>query len=71
MIKKNENIVIEGKIKKKHWQNYEVLIGDKFIATLVLKWVLKRKKLQFIEWDKVEVELNPIDPTKWYIISRL
>jgi len=71
MTKKNENITIEGIIKKKHWKNYEVLIGDEFTATLVLKWILKRKRLQFVEWDKVEVELNPIDPTKWYIISRL
>ena len=64
-------IVLEWKIIKKHGKTFEVKIWDKFIANLTLKGKLKKSKLQFIEWDKVKVDLNLIDPTKWYIIERL
>jgi len=68
----NKNaIIVEWIIVKRHGKNYDVIINDKLTATLILKWKLKRSKLQFIEGDKVKVELNEIDPTKGYIIERL
>ena len=67
----NNNIKMEWIILKIHWKNFDVKIWDNYIATLNLKWKLKKNKIQFVEWDKVEVELNNIDPSKGYITKRL
>ena len=67
----NNNIKMEWIILKIHWKNFDVKIWDNYLATLNLKWKLKKSRIQFVEWDKIEVELNNIDPTKWYITKRL
>lgn len=70
-MEKKGYIPLEGVVNKVHWKIYEVEIEWWLITNLNLKWKLKKNHIRIIEWDKVEVELNEIDPTKWYITKRL
>ena len=35
-----------------------------------LKWKMRMFKIRIIVWDKVKLELNQYDPTKWRITFR-
>lgn len=69
---KEEWIVLEWVVDKILWWWMYLVILDWWMAVQAkLKGKLKQRKIKIIPWDKVQVQLNEIDPTKWYIIYRL
>ncbi len=69
---KDTGIVMEWTVEK-------IAGGGTYIV--VLEWWLKvhakpkgkltRMKIKILPWDKVQVQLNEVDPTKGYIVYRL
>jgi len=53
------------------FSNYSVLLTDIGMkVTAYPSWKMNKNKIRIIQWDKVKVELNPFDPTKWRIVYR-
>ena len=54
------------------WGNYKVILNDiNMSVTCMLSGKMKLHNIKIISWDKVKVELNEIDPTKWRITYRV
>jgi len=69
---KNEWLIMEWVVEKVlGWGMYLVLLGWWMKVQAKPKWKLIKSKIKIVIWDKVQVELNEIDPTKGYIIYRL
>lgn len=69
---KNEWIVLEGIVDKiLWWWMYSVVLDWGMKIQAKPKWKLIKSRIKILVGDKVEVELNEIDPTKWYITYRL
>lgn len=69
---KNEGIVLEWVVDKVlWWWMYSVVLDGWMKVQVKLKWKLLKSKIKILMGDKVRVELNEVDPTKWYIIYRL
>ena len=69
---KEEWIVLEWVVDKILWWWMYLVILDWWMAVQAKpKGKLKQRKIKIIPWDKVQVQLNEIDPTKWYITYRL
>jgi len=67
-----EWIVLEGIVDKVlWWWMYSIILDGWMKIQAKPKWKLRRSRIKIVMWDKVQVELNEIDPTKWYIIYRL
>jgi len=68
----NEWIILEWVVDKVLWSwMYSVVLNGWMKVQVKLKWKLAKSKIKVLFWDKVQVKLNEIDPTKWYIIYRL
>lgn len=51
--------------------NYSVLLNDVGMKVIAYaSWKMNKNNISIIQWDKVRVELNPLDPTKWRIVYR-
>jgi len=71
-MKENEWIVLDGIVDKVlWWWMYSVILDWGMQVRAKPKWRLVRSRIKIVMGDKVQVELNEIDPTKWYIIYRL
>lgn len=69
---KNEWIVLEWIVDKVlWWWMYSVVLDGWMKVQVKLKWKLVKSRIKVLMWDKVQVELNEVDPTKWYITYRL
>ena len=69
---KNEWIILEWVVEKVlWWWMYSVILDGWMKVQVKLKWKLVKSRIKVLMWDKVQVELNEVDPTKWYIIYRL
>jgi len=69
---KEEGIVLEWVVDKiLWWWTYSVVLDGGMVVHAKPKWKLKQRKIKIIPWDKVQVQLNEIDPTKGYIVYRL
>lgn len=69
---KNEWIVLEWIVEKVlWWWEYSVVLEWWLKVQAKPKWRLIKSRIKILMWDKVQVELNEIDPTKWYITYRL
>lgn len=69
---KNEGLVMEWVVEKVLWGGmYSVLLDGWIKVQAKPKWKLIKSKIKIVIWDRVQVELNEIDPTKGYIIYRL
>lgn len=68
----NDTIVVEWIVEKMlWWWNYQVkLIGMDMLVTAYSSWKMKKFNIKIIEGDKVQIELNEYDPSKWRIIYR-
>ena len=67
-----EWIVLEGIVNKVLWWWMYLVILDWWMKVHAKpKWKLIRSRIKIVMWDKVQLELNEIDPTKWYIVYRL
>jgi len=65
-------IVMEWRISKTLWGGtYQVKLEwmDMFV-TAYPSGKMKKNNIKIIEWDRVQLELNEYDPTKWRIIYR-
>lgn len=52
--------------------NYKVILSDINMSVIcMLSGKMKLHNIKIIAWDKVKVELNEIDPTKWRITYRV
>jgi len=71
-MKENDWIVLDGIVNKVlGWWMYLVVLDGWMEVRAKPKWKLIRSRIKIVMGDKVQVELNEIDPTKWYIIYRL
>lgn len=69
---KSEWIVLEWIVDKVlWWWMYSVVLDGWMKVQVKLKWKLVKSRIRVLMWDKVQVELNEVDPTKWYITYRL
>jgi len=69
---KNEWIILEWIVEKVlWWWMYSVILDGWMKVQVKLKWKLVKSRIRVLMWDKVQVELNEVDPTKWYVIYRL
>ena len=69
---KEEGIVLEWVVDKiLGWWTYAVILDGGMIVHAKPKWKLKQRKIKIIPGDRVQVQLNEIDPTKGYIVYRL
>lgn len=69
---KEEWIVLEWIVDKVlWWWEYSVVLEGGLKVQAKPKWKLIKSRIKILMWDKVQVELNEIDPTKWYITYRL
>ena len=69
---KNEGLVMEWVVEKVLWGwMYSVLLDGGMKVQAKPKGKLIKSKIKIVIWDRVQVELNEIDPTKGYIIYRL
>lgn len=70
---KEEKIEVEGIVIQNHWSDYEVEIdlgGNKYRVIAYMSGKMKQHKITVIPGDKVQIELNEIDPSKWRITFR-
>ena len=69
---KTEWIVLEWVVEKiLWWWMYSIILDWWMKVQAKPKWKLVKSRIKIVMWDRVQVELNEIDPTKWYIIYRL
>lgn len=69
---KEEGIILEWVVDKiLWWWTYSVILDWWMVVHAKPKGKLKQRKIKIIPWDKVQVQLNEIDPTKGYIVYRL
>ena len=69
---KNEGLVMEWVVEKVLWWGmYSVLLDGWMKVQAKPKGKLIKSKIKIVIGDRVQVELNEIDPTKGYIIYRL
>ena len=69
---KSEGIVMEGIVDKVlWWWMYSVILDGGMKVQAKPKGKLIKSRIKIVMGDKVQVELNEIDPTKGYIIYRL
>jgi len=69
---KSEGIVMEWIVEKVlWWWMYSIILDGGMKVQAKPKWKLRKSRIKIVMWDKVQVELNEIDPTKGYIIYRL
>ena len=69
---KSEGIVMEWIVEKVlWWWMYSIILDGGMKVQAKPKWKLIKSRIKIVMWDKVQVELNEIDPTKGYIIYRL
>ena len=69
---KNEAIVMEWVVDKVlWWWMYSVILDGGMKVQAKPKWKLIKSRIKIVMWDRVQVELNEIDPTKGYITYRL
>ena len=69
---KNDAIVMEWVVEKVlWWWMYSIILDGGMKVQAKPKWKLIKSRIKIVMWDKVQVELNEIDPTKGYIIYRL
>ena len=69
---KEEGIILEWVVDKiLWWWTYSVVLDWWMVVHAKPKGKLKQRKIKIIPWDKVQVQLNEIDPTKGYIVYRL
>lgn len=69
----NESTIeVEWQIVKVIWHgSYQVAIDEIDLVVIAkVSWKMKKFNIKIIEWDRVKVELNEYDPTKWRIIYR-
>ena len=70
--KDTDKIVMEWIVEKVLWGGmYSVILDGGMKVHAKPKWKLIKSRIKIVMWDKVQVELNEIDPTKWYITYRL
>jgi translation initiation factor IF-1 len=70
---KEDKIEVEGVVIQNHGSDYEVEIdlwSNKYRVIAYMSGKMKQHKITVIPGDKVQVELNEIDPTKWRITFR-
>ena len=68
----SEGIVMEGIVDKVlWWWMYSVILDGGMKVQAKPKGKLLKSRIKIVMGDKVQVELNEIDPTKGYIIYRL
>ncbi len=71
MTKKDE-IVMEWIVEKiVWWWTYLVILDWWLKVHAKAKWKLTRMRIKILPGDKVQVQLNEVDPTKGYITYRL
>jgi len=69
---KSEWIVMEWIVDKVlWWWMYSVILDGGMKVQAKPKWKLIKSRIKIVMWDRVQVELNEIDPTKGYITYRL
>ncbi len=69
---KSEWIVLEWIVDKiLWWWMYSVVLDGWMKIQAKPKWRLVKSRIKILMGDKVQVELNEVDPTKWYITYRL
>ncbi len=68
----NEAIVVEWIVEKVlWWWNYQIKVDDMdLLVVAYASWKMKKFNIKIIELDRVQVELNEYDPSKWRIIYR-
>jgi translation initiation factor IF-1 len=70
---KEEKIEVEWIVLQNYWSDYEVEIDLWWVKYRVIAYIsgkMKQHKITVIPWDRVQIELNEIDPTKWRITFR-
>lgn len=70
---KEDKIEVEGIVIQNHGSDYEVEVDLWEIKHRVIAYMsgkMKQHKITVIPWDKVQIELNEIDPRKWRITFR-
>lgn len=72
MAENSTAIVMEWIVTKTlWWWTYQVKLEWMDMVVIAYpSWKMKKNNIKIIEWDKVQLELNEYDPTKWRIIYR-
>ncbi len=67
-----EAIVVDWVVEKiLGWWSYQIKVDDMdMFVTAYASGKMKKFNIKIIEWDRVQVELNEYDPSKWRIIYR-